>query len=662
MAGKILHVNEDFYLNKDLTTRNLLKVLDEIALQFINSENFSIDITTADGEYHYDLSSEQVYNLFLENKEVINSLTLSQIQSNPNIPPTSLTLYLKQVFEKQKISIAIASSSDEENRLIEEFLLEKLQTEKEITTKATEISLSDTFHFNASMSRRELAHIIRKIDERILPNLEVEIDILTKNDSLILLGEHQLGSLKEHLWESKRKIVSIHKQSRNGSNFELNLYFEDDRSGYGTIEMESNSKSKNASARNLILEGLRLNKRQLTSHKMSVSKRPYLQGQFEIDGSLSTDEIVDFLEFLSKNFIPQEELELRFISTAHKSYCYSESDCKVLRDLFRRNREGLLYATKNVKELYFINICISFRSLTHAIGYYYIALPTSVDNEKALNFVKEGLQPRTRKEAQALIEKPNLQDAFYFDPTISAGQLIWFLKTLSTDYLQGEAISVRLTTLNGNKHYFYDENFLDLIEIFEENTHDNIYISKKSADGRSITINLHFKGNTNLPNCFYSVIMNDFNKLQQIKESIIHILQEYQETGPHLAGGIEQIEVLKNCGIFLSKSSKISTDKLTAPLKSLGLNAIPFEVEEETYFSVARLSDLDLVLFDVSHLSDHESYLLGMLRALSKRTILLAEETTTIPGYLKGHAILRSNEKNLPIDQLNMTIADTMTS
>lgn len=638
MDSSILHVQQDFILDVDFAPSKLLHVLDVLTVLTVPFQNRSIDVTTTLGEYHYSLTITELKELFLEKEDVINSITISE-QVGPGKVPTSLVLYIRSYENYLKTSFTISSSSQEQNQIIEELLIDDLEKLKEEYAKSTSFSLSDTFLFDQRISKKALSKFILKIDERVFPDYEIEVDVLLGSDELILIGDEQINLLTSHQLEKKRKIVCVHKQCDTGSRFDLFLFFEDDRNGFAYLEMASGSKKEISSIKQFVTRELQLNKRQLKSMRSKQSNRPYLQQQFEVNSAFEADQIIDSLGKISKRFLKEVEMELRFISPSHKAYCYSESDCKVLRQAFRSNRRGVLVASKRFKDLYEVKICINFRSLTKSVAYCYIALPTFQENVEAFNLIKSSLQPVQRdkpvKSSDAIV-----QDAFYFDPTISAGQMIWFIKMIDNEFLREEITNIRLTTLNGDKHYFYNEEYLEIIDLFEQKIHDTVYINKQSSDGQSITINLQFHGQPGIPNCFYSINLFKKDGAGELKSKIIQILQNYQEEGPHNSNEPPKEEPTTELKAALYIPDSKIRKKWGGLLAAFGFKLNNLLDEYSGDELLEKLGASELILIDVNKFNQRSSFIVGMARGTGRRTILLAEKGKRVPNLIKGLPVL----------------------
>jgi|GEM_PF-6872379 len=658
MSSSILHVQDDFVLDVDFTPTKMLNVLDVITTLAVPFRNRTIDATTSLGEYHYSLTIDALQALFLEKEDIINCVTISENRP-PGEIPASLVVYIRQIGHQLKTSFTISSTSEEQNQILEELLIDDLEKLQKERAKSTEFSISDTFQFDQRITRKQLSRLILQIDERVFPNQEIEIDILSKSDELILIGDSEVSKLKDHLWEEKRKIVCINKNCNNGSSFDLFLFFEQDRNGFAYLEMASNSKGKIQQIKSFISKELELNVRQQKSLKSKLANRPYLQQQFEINGALEADQIIDFFGTISKRLLKEVEMELRFISPSHKTYCYSESDCKVLRKAFRYNRRGILVASKRFKDLYEVKVCINFRSLTKSVAYCYLTLPTSQENVTAFNIIKGGLQPELRNDKPARTGNSVVQDAFYFDPTISAGQLIWFVKMIDHEFLKDEITNIRLTTLNGDQHYFYNEEYLDIIDLFEQKIHDSVYINKQAPDGQSITINLQFHGQPDIPNCFYSINFFKKEEASLLKTKIIKILQNYQEEGPH--NSEEQIDarpVQVKVALHVP-DSKIRKNWVDL-LSDLDYEIIHLKEDDSGVEMLETLSEVTLVLLDVNQSSQRIAFMVGMARGTGQRIILLADKAKRLPLLFKGLSVLHYDSDPPNFEDIKSDFSDLM--
>jgi len=638
MNSSILHVQEDFLLDVDFTPTRLLNVLDAITSKAVPLRNRTIDVTTTLGEYHYSLDIKALRELFLEKEDIINCVTISE-NLGPGQVPTSLVVYIRPHNHQLKTSFTISSSSDEQNQIIEELLTADLEKLKEAQAKSTEFTLSDTFYFDHRISRKQLSKIILEIDERVFPNQEIEVDILLNSDELILIGDAQVNLLKNHLWEGKRKIVCVNKHCDNGSSFDLFLFFEQDRNGFAYLEMTTDSGKRVKEVKDFVTKRLGLSANKQKSRKAKSANRPFLQQQFEVNSALESDQIIDFLGKISKRFLKEVEMELRFISPSHKAYCYSESDCKVLRKAFRYNRRGILLASKQYKDLYEVKVCINFRSLTKSVAYCYIALPTSQENVTAFNLIREGLQPEIRSDKPLRSAGSVLQDAFYFDPSISAGQMIWFIKMIDHEFLKDEITNIRLTTLNGDKHYFYNEEYLDIVDLFDQKVHDSVYLNKQAPDGQSITVNLQFHGQPGIPNCFYSINFFKEDEAKLLKTKIIKILQNYQEEGPHNAAQPEEQKPVRVTAALHIPDVKIRK-AWSELLGTLGYDLKHLTEEKSGIEILENQSESELIVLDVNQFSQRISFMVGMARGTGRRTILLAEKGQRMPLLFKGLPVL----------------------
>ncbi len=658
MDSSILHVQQDFILDVDFTPTKLLNALDVISVHLVPFRNRSIDATTTLGEYHYSLDIDALRDLFLEKEDIINCVTISESKL-PGEIPTSIVMYIRPFDSQLKTSFTISSSSLEQNQILEELLIDHLEKLQKERSEATEFSLSDTFNFDQRITRKQLGRLILEIDERVFPEELIEVDVLLNSDELILLGDDQVRSSKNHLWEEKRKIVCINKQHENGSGFNLFLFFEQDRSGFAFLEMTTNSKSKLQKVKSFVTRELQLNKRQLRSLKSKISKRPYLQQQFEVDGTLESDQIIDFFTKIFKRVLKEVELELRFISPSHKSYCYSESDCKDLRMAFRNNRRGVLVVSKQFKDLYEVKVCINFRSLTKSVAYCYIALPTMEENLTTFSLIREGLIPENRVEKRIKSGDTILQDAFYFDPTISAGQMIWVIKMIDHEFLKDEITNIRLTTMNGDKHYFYNEEYLDIIDLFDQMVHDSVYINKQAPDGQSITVNLQFHGQPGIPNCFYSINLYKKASVIALKTKIVNILQNYKEEGPHKGIESEEVAPIQSKVALYVSDTKIKKG-LETLLTDLGYAVNDLKVESPGIELLESLKESELIILDVNQLEHFNAYIVGMARGTSIQTILVTSKGKRLPVLLKGLPVLHLDYFAPDFDVLKEEVADLL--
>ncbi len=509
MGKKITHLPDSYILEKDFPIESLVKVLQDFTLEFIGDMGYSIDITTSDGEYHYDVAFKNLVELFHQNKEVINSLTISEL--NKEGIKRSLVLYLNNEPGKHDLSFTVSSDSEEENHIMEGFLNEQISLRNKETEANTAEQLNESLLFNEKITANQFIDFLKALSQKCLPEVPFEIDIVTKEEKIIEIDESRLVILKNIIRKKDHHFIAVHKNSPNGSYLDISFFFESQTSGYCYFTLASANKKENIGILQFIKKELELQEQQQLYHKKQLIVRPQNQGIFAVDGHLLADQIIDGIEAVSNQFLSREPARFYFLTPEKNTYCFAQNQCDNLRGHLRKSKEGLLYFTKTSPSGHVINFSFQFRSTVRIIGYYYIVLRSPKENDAVRDFLIQNLSNRAQLQTGKLttVVRPQLQDSFSFDRNMTAKTLILFLQKLSNQFLKEEIISVRLTTTKGEKHYFYDQEILDLKDYFAKDQHDVIFMSLKEEKGRSITLHLQFKSTVAGTNGYFSILMND---------------------------------------------------------------------------------------------------------------------------------------------------------
>lgn len=517
---------ETYVFDIDFSIAAIVEVMREVALHYLDDQEYTIDLTTVQGDYHYDVSFDELTNLMHQYKEIVNSVTLSELADNNVGSQKSVVLYLNNTPGNHDISVTVTSNSLEVNEMMAAFIVQKIEEQREEHKANTAARLNDSFLFNEDTPANDIVIFFKEVSKKFLDDTPFEFDVVTTKDAIFNLSQKELSKIKNIIRKKDHHIISAYKASPKGSFLEISLFFEQHSPGFCYFSVASGQEATNESLKALIIQKLELSKKQMLQHKKQLINRPQLQGILKVDNRLKADQVVDSIEEISRQFMSPELLDLRFLTPTKSLYCYAENQCDDLRALFRKNKEGMLFATKSNDRGHVITLNMQFRDLNEISAYYYILMRSNKENETVRDFIIGVLGERDEETSDLqIIVKPQLQDAFSFDRGMRAEEVITFLHELSSSFLTEEIITVRLTTIDGEKHYFYDEEYHDLNVFFEQDIHDLIYVNLKENGGRSISVHLQFKSTVAGTNGYFSIVMNDDEQNERVMDFILSNLK-----------------------------------------------------------------------------------------------------------------------------------------
>lgn len=682
MPKKVLHLTDEYFFDRDFPAAAVLDILRKAAFQLFGDDEtaFTVDVTTLDGDFFPKLTINELGRYFLIFKNVINSITLLEKSGARR----SIVLYLNTAPNIHDLSFSITTNGADEHDVMEIFVQNLLKQHSKAAKKTTKHILCEDFLFENDFIASELADFLIELSDSFLEDTSFRIEIYTNYDEVLVLSGNDEASLHTQLELGEHRFITVHKQIVDGSSMCLMMHFSEMLPGFGYYALNAPSSVDLKHPKALIHRKLSIDTQSQKRLKGVMVRTSILQGVFPIDANLDADQIGDLVEMLGDRYLPDEELQVRYINADNSCYRYEERGIDAMSMLFRSSGAGSIFSTKRIGQKRQFVLGLQCQNVRHRMGFYYISLGNFADNKAMENLTLKSLQIKTEASEKATSGvRPQLQGSFFFPTNIHADAFVEFLENFSKTFFSDDFLALRVNRTNGEKHFLYDEEYSELRAWIQKEEHEVIYLNKKTKTGCSISVHLQFKHKDNsAPNGYYSIVTeNDKNNLAVrtfIQENLRKSVQQvpdneqnnsFSEKEKHEKNTIVEpasnehftikpifkntkFTTQKKCFIRLSNDDEMLFAALCEVLSWVNLEGIKSKGLEgvkvlNTLWQ--KINESELLILDISGKNTTAFYELGLAHTLGKEVILLVQDARELPFDFKKfkHIIYEKNEEGI---------------
>ncbi len=675
MSKKILHLNDDYVLDRDFSVAGLLDFLEEIASELFGAEEslYMVSITTRDDDYFHHLTFSELERYCIIFKHVMTSITLKETKPQHPFSERYIGVYIDVGKENKELTFTIKTASKEECAKIEKQVEGLLKEQLRAARKRSKFSDSKSFLFDTPKIYEELKTVVKELSEWYMESTPFRFDIYSQYGELLTLEAEEMDRFWDGFAPGEYKMLTIRKRDKYNSGFELFLYFNDELPGFAYYSVQTDTASSGKQLKDLLNRLFNLSTDQQRSLKSALARSSANIGTFKINPRLEPGQLVDFMEMISENFLKGEQPDLSYLNADNSCYTHDKVSFIQIFRLFENSGAGNVYLTKKANKKKGYQLLLNCYG-THKMGFYRIDLGHPADNEVMHDLLIKsmGVHKKETKPGQKSGIRPQLQGAFFFPVATNPDAFIRFLEKLSKFAFPEDFMVLRLTCSSGKKHLYHDEDYTELKNKIKEDRHSLIYISKKTKQGVGFSLNLQFKDNdADTPNGYYSIIGNNDKENIKIRKFVLDNLRRTAEKPeeitdnrtedaaavklaqtPYSIFSQQDFKTQQYGYIRINENNKTLRQVLTSCIEAAGLTCVHsdglegFKVLDNIW---KYINEAKLVIIDISGQNRSAFYELGIAHTLGKQVILLVQNPKELPFDFKPfkHIIYEADKAGL---------------